>query len=177
MRPFLLLLVPAAFLTVRHASAGEGPAVDREPASPVDGPAVEATTGATVPSAEPVLTNDNPVILALRARHPAPCSALADDGDLAAVLHAIAGSDVAPAWVPLRAASCLTERFSTDARFVDWVTPWFTDDELGGLGFAALTTSLAQPGTRAVLEPLARAAPERWRDLYVRRLDAAQIKP
>lgn len=167
MRSFLLLLVPAAILTTGVATAGE-PIPPEAPATPADAPAA---------AAEPVLTNDNPVILALRARHPAPCSSLADDGDLAAVLHTIAGSDVAPAWVPLRAASCLTERFSTDARFVAWVTPWFTDDELGGLGFAALTTSLAQPGTRAVLEPLARAAPERWRDLYVRRLDAAQITP
>lgn len=170
MRSFLLLLVPAAILTSGVATAGEPIPPEAPPTLP-EGPAAEA------PVAEPVLTNDNPVILALRARHPAPCSSLVDDGDLAAVLHTIAGSDVAPAWVPLRAASCLTERFSTDARFVGWITPWFTDDELGGLGFAALTTSLAQPGTRAVLEPLARAAPERWRDLYVRRLDAAQITP
>ncbi len=126
---------------------------------------------------EPVLTNDNPVIHALRARDPAPCAALPADPDLAATLHAIAVTDIAPAWVPLRAAGCLTELFPADPRFIGWVTPWFTDEDFGGLGLAVLTTSLANPETRTVLEPFARAAPERWRALYTRRLDAADATP
>lgn len=131
----------------------------------------------TAGAAEPTLDNDNPVIHTLRARDPAPCADLPDDGELAALLHAIAEADIAPAWVPMRAASCLTERYSTDARFLGWVTPWFTDDERGGLGMAALTTALANPETRALLEPMARAAPERWQPLYIRRLDAAVRSP
>jgi hypothetical protein len=130
-------------------------------------------------AAEPAvtLTNDNVVIQALRARSAVPCAALADQPDLAAELYAIAEADVAPAWVSLRAASCLAERFSTDERFVGWVSPWFTDEERGGLGLAALTSSLANPATRTLIEPLARQAPLRWRDLYARRLDAADATP
>jgi hypothetical protein len=133
----------------------------------------------SVSAAEPpsALSNDNVVIHALRARSAVPCSTLADEPDLAAEFHAIAEADIAPAWVSLRAASCLVERFSTDTRFVGWVTPWFTDDERGGLGMAALTTSLANPDVRTVLEPMARQAPPRWRDLYARRLDAADATP
>lgn len=135
--------------------------------------------GAPALAAEPAVTlsNDNVVIHALRARSAVPCDTLADQPDLAAELYAIAEADVAPAWVSLRAASCLAERFATDERFVGWVTPWFTDDERGGLGMAALTTALADPATRALLEPLARQAPVRWRDLYARRLDAADATP
>lgn len=136
----------------------------------VSSPALAAEPGVT-------LSNDNVIIQALRARSAVPCAALADQPDLAAELYAIAEADVAPAWVSLRAASCLAERFSADERFVAWVTPWFTDDERGGLGMAALTTALADPTTRGLLEPLARQAPERWRDLYTRRLDAADATP
>ncbi len=122
-------------------------------------------------SAEPLtLQNDDPVLAALRVRDPALCAALVDPVDLAEKLHVIAESEAAPAWVPLRAAICLAERFADDPRFPGWVTPWFSDPELGGLGVAVLQASELNPLAMPLVEPLARAATGRWGAIYARHL-------
>ena len=120
-------------------------------------------------AAEPaasVLSNDDAVIRALRWKDGVDCNDLPADTDLAAKLHAIAEAEIAPSVVPLRAASCLTERFSTDARYLTWVTPWFSDEERGGLAFAALSTGVA----REQLTPLVALAPASWKNAFERGL-------
>lgn len=118
----------------------------------------------------PVLTNDDPVLAALRLREPVPCAELPLDADLPAKLHAIAESDAAPSWAPMRAASCLAQRFSADPRFVGWVSPWFGDAAFGGLGVAVLDAPDIEPAARLTIEPLARAATGRWATIYARHL-------
>jgi hypothetical protein len=124
---------------------------------------------ASASAAEPAraeVSNDDPVLRALRWKDGVDCNNLPADPDLAAKLHAIAEGDIAPSVVPLRAASCLTERFSTDARYLAWVTPWFSDAERGGLAFAALSTGV----DREQLEPLVQLAPESWKSAFQRGL-------
>lgn len=124
-----------------------------------------ASASAAEPAAA-VLSNDDAVIHALRWKEGVDCNDLPADTDLAAKLHAIAEADIAPSVVPLRAASCLTERFSTDARYLTWVTPWFSDEERGGLAFAALSTGVA----REQLTPLVALAPASWKNAFDRGL-------
>lgn len=121
----------------------------------------------------PALCNDDPVIAALRLRDPMACTALPADPDLAAKLHTIAEMDIAPSWVPMRSATCLSELYAADPRFIEWVTPWFTDPARGGLGVAVLDTAGSNPLARPALEPLVKAAVGRWAAIYARHLPAA----
>lgn len=132
----------------------------------------------------PLPSNDDPLLAALRLREPVPCESLPADTalpsdlaaapptDLAAKLHAIAESDAAPSWVPMRAAGCLAQQYSADPRFLGWVSPWFGDAALGGLGVAVLDAPHVEPAARLALEPLARAASGRWTAIYARHLGA-----
>jgi len=131
---------------------------------------------ASASAAEPArmeLSNDDPVIHALRWKEGVDCNKLPSDPDLAAKLHAIAEGDIAPSVVPLRAASCLTERYSQDARYLAWVTPWFSDAERGGLAFAALSTGV----DREQLAPLVELAPDSWKSAFQRGLSRPARAP
>lgn len=117
-------------------------------------------------AADGAVDNADPVLRALRMRDGVACADLPADPDLAAKLHLLAEADVAPAAVPLRAAACLTERFSADPRFLAWVTPWFSDEDRGGLAFAVLSTGVARPA----LTPLVERAPASWQAAFARAL-------
>lgn len=117
-------------------------------------------------AADAVIDNADPVLHALRLRDGVDCADLPADPDLAAKLHLLAEADVAPPAVPLRAAACLTERYATDPRYLGWVTPWFSDEDRGGLAFAALSTGVA----RDALTPLVAQAPESWKVAFARAL-------
>ncbi len=139
------------------------------PPTALAGPPVAAPDTITAANGV-VLTNTDPVITAFRSRDAVSCGSLPSDPDLAAKLDAIAEADIAPSWVPMRAATCLGELYANDARFADWVGPWFSDDDRGGLAVAVLDGTRSDATAQQRLAPLALAATGRWAPILARHL-------
>ena len=103
---------------------------------------------------------------ALSARDGVSCMALGEHTDaLRDELLALSQPEVMPPAVPVRAATCLAERFGTDPLVQDVIVGWSSDESRQGLALAALlrVDLLGEPGAArlvqaALLSPLPRVA-------------------
>ncbi len=108
----------------------------------------------------------SPVSTALSARDGVSCATLGEHSDaLRDELMALSQPDVLPPAVPVRAATCLAERFGTDPRVQDAMLSWVSDESRQGLALAALmrVDLLGEPGAvrmvqAALSSPLPRVA-------------------
>lgn len=71
---------------------------------------------------------------ALKLRDGADCAALGGGAEVRDELIALAEGDVQPAYVPMRAAACLVERFAGDPAVVERARAWVTEEQWAGLG-------------------------------------------
>ncbi|MBM4367222.1 MAG: hypothetical protein FJ102_13510 [Deltaproteobacteria bacterium] len=108
----------------------------------------------------------SPVSDALAARDGVDCMSLGDPSPaLRDELLALTDPAILPPSVPMRAASCLAERFGTESVVQDAIVAWSTDSERQGLAMAALlrVDLLGEPGAVRVIQaalasPLPRVA-------------------
>lgn len=107
-----------------------------------------------------------PVSDALAARDGMDCMSLGEpSAALRDELLALTDPSILPAAVPMRAASCLAERFGTESVVQDAIVAWSIDSERQGLAMAALmrVDLLGEPGAVRVVQaalasPLPRVA-------------------
>jgi hypothetical protein len=71
----------------------------------------------------------------LKLRDGVACATLGTSVEVRDELLALTDPTVMPAWVPIRAASCLVEEFSSDPVVVDAAASWVMDPARAGLGF------------------------------------------
>jgi hypothetical protein len=108
----------------------------------------------------------SPVSDALAARDGGSCAALGEATPaLRDELVALTDPATLPPTVPVRAASCLVERFGTEPSVQELVAGWTVDAERQGLAMAALLVvdQLGEPGAMRVVQaalasPLARVS-------------------
>ncbi len=108
----------------------------------------------------------SPVSDALAARDGVDCLSLGEPTSmLRDELLGLTDPAILPSSVPMRAASCLAERFGTESVVQDAIVAWSSDSERQGLAMAALmrVDLLGEPGALRVVQaalasPLPRVA-------------------
>ena len=103
----------------------------------------------------------SPVSETLAARDGMDCMSLGEPtAALREELLALTDPAILPAAVPMRAASCLAERFGTESAVQDAIIAWSVDSERQGLAMAALmrVDLLGEPGAVRVVQ-VAMASP------------------
>lgn len=114
----------------------------------------------------------------LRLRDDAGCAALGTpDERLRGELVRMTVEQPEPAWVSVRAASCLVGLYGADATLPAIVEPWFTDPERRGLALivASRLGDLPEASAVEVARAAMRVTDEGWRARFVGRMERSGV--